>query len=100
NQVVLGRPVTYSPTADASGDNLAISTMRAAAGQAGFSDVEFMIEPIAAAMEYERTLTDECVVLVVDAGGGTTDCTVVRLGPEQAKAMDRDSDVLSTHGCR
>jgi hypothetical chaperone protein len=35
---------------------------------------------------------------VADIGGGTSDFTVVRLGPERAKLADRSADVLATTG--
>lgn len=98
--VVLGRPVTYSDVHDAQADAVAIDTMRAAAAGAGFTDVQFLMEPVAAALEFERSLQTETLALIVDAGGGTTDCSVVRLGPDRARALDRARDVLSFAGCR
>jgi hypothetical chaperone protein len=47
---------------------------------------------------YERRLTLESTVLVVDIGGGTSDFTVVRLGPERMHRADRTDDVLATSG--
>jgi hypothetical chaperone protein len=38
------------------------------------------------------------VVLIVDIGGGTSDFTVVRLGPERILRPDRSSDILATAG--
>ncbi|MDD2846680.1 MAG: heat-shock protein, partial [Rhodoferax sp.] len=37
-------------------------------------------------------------VLVVDIGGGTSDFTVVRLGPQRRQQTDRASDILATTG--
>lgn len=100
SSVVLGRPVTYSDTHDAQADAVAIETMRLAAIAAGFNEVRFLMEPVAAALEFERSLRTETLALIVDAGGGTTDCSVVRLGPERARVLDRAPDVLSFAGCR
>ena len=65
-------------------------------------NVSFQLEPIAAALDYERRITRESLVLVVDIGGGTSDFTVVRLGPDRvaraAHQGDRVSDVLATSG--
>jgi len=60
--------------------------------------VSFQLEPIAAALDYERRLSQERTVLVVDLGGGTSDFTVVRLGPNRIKQADRSHDVLATTG--
>jgi hypothetical chaperone protein len=97
---VFGRPVTYSEFGDPAADALAIGTMTSAAIEAGFKDISFLMEPVAAALEYERTLTTETTALVIDAGGGTTDCSVVRLGPGRAAIADRAADVLSSSGSR
>ena len=42
--------------------------------------------------------TRESLVLIVDIGGGTSDFTVVRLGPERMARADRAGDVLATSG--
>lgn len=55
--------------------------MTLGARRAGFTDVAFLYEPMAAALEFESTLTREQRVLVVDIGGGTSDCSFVRMGP-------------------
>jgi hypothetical chaperone protein len=68
------------------------------AAQAAFAQVEFQLEPIAAALDYEQRLERETVVLVVDIGGGTSDFTVVRLGPQHAGKPDRTADILATSG--
>ncbi|MCX7198300.1 MAG: heat-shock protein, partial [Proteobacteria bacterium] len=38
------------------------------------------------------------LVLVADIGGGTSDFSVVRVGPEQCARVDRNADVLASHG--
>jgi hypothetical chaperone protein len=64
----------------------------------GFDEVSFQLEPIAAALDYEQRLTQESTVLVVDLGGGTSDFTVVRLGPDRMARTDRSRDILATTG--
>jgi hypothetical chaperone protein len=96
-RVVLGRPVHFVDD-DAERDALAESALREAAHRAGFAQVQFQLEPIAAALDYEQRLDRESVVLVVDIGGGTSDFTVVRLGPERIARADRSVDVLATSG--
>ena len=97
DQLVLGRPVFFvddEPVRDAQ----AQAALQSAAQAVGFSDVQFQYEPIAAAFDFERSVSTEQVVLVADIGGGTSDFSVVRVGPERAKKLDRKSDILANHG--
>ncbi len=97
DKVVLGRPVFFVDD-DPVRDARAQSTLLAAAQAAGFSEVQFQFEPIAAAFDYERRVTEEQLVLVCDIGGGTSDFSVVRVGPAQRQRLDRRSDILANHG--
>src|SRR3546814_6397784 len=54
--------------------------------------------PISAALDYELTLSRETLVLVADIGGGTSDFSLIRLGPERASHLDRSADVLANCG--
>ena len=94
-RVVLGRPI-YFVDDDPVADRRAEDALRHAAHAIGFTDVAFQFEPVAAALDYERTLADERLVLVADIGGGTSDFTVIRLGG--ATPADRAGDVLASHG--
>jgi hypothetical chaperone protein len=96
-RVVMGRPVHFVDD-DAERDALAQQSLLEAAQAAGFSEVSFQLEPIAAALDHERRLEREAVVLIVDIGGGTSDFTVVRLGPQRMALADRSGDVLATSG--
>jgi hypothetical chaperone protein len=96
-RVVLGRPVHFVDD-DAKRDRQAEDSLRQAARTAGFRDIRFQFEPIAAAFDYEQRVTKESLVLIVDIGGGTSDFTVVRLGPERMGRPDRAADVLATSG--
>jgi hypothetical chaperone protein len=96
-RVVLGRPVHFVDDAPER-DRLAQQALEQAAQTAGFREVAFELEPIAAAFDYERRLVHEAVVLVVDVGGGTSDFSVVRLGPERVRHADRGADILATAG--
>lgn len=96
-RVVMGRPVHFvdaDPVRDASAQD----SLLQAAQAAGFDEVLFQLEPIAAALDYERRLTRECTVLVADVGGGTSDFSVVRLGPGRMAQADRSRDVLASTG--
>jgi hypothetical chaperone protein len=96
-RVVMGRPVHFVDD-DAARDAQAESSLRQAAESVGFTDISFQFEPIAAALDYERRLTRETTVLVADIGGGTSDFTVVRLGPALMHKNNRADDVLATTG--
>jgi hypothetical chaperone protein len=99
-QAVLGRPVRYQGIGGEQADAQAIAVMARAAARAGFTEVRFELEPLAAAYEYERAIQNEELVLVVDVGGGTTDCAMVRLSQERAGHADRSGDILGVSGDR
>lgn len=71
-----------------------------AAKRAGFRDVVFQYEPVAAGLDYEATLQEEKRVLVVDIGGGTTDCSLLLMGPQWRSRLDREASLLGHSGCR
>ncbi len=96
-QVILGRPVFFVDD-DPERDAAAQRALTQAAYLAGFAEVEFQYEPIAAAFDFERGVDVEQVVLVADIGGGTSDFSVVRVGPRRAAARDRRGDILASHG--
>ena len=96
-RVVMGRPVHFVDD-DPARDAQAQASLQQAAEAVGFDVVTFQLEPIAAALDYEQRLTNESTVLVVDLGGGTSDFTVVRLGPDRRQQTDRSADILATTG--
>ena len=96
-RAVLGRPVFFVDD-DAAADQRAEDTLRGIAMQVGWQEVGFQYEPIAAAFDYESTLSREELVLVVDIGGGTSDFTLIRLSPGRAQKADRKADILASSG--
>ena len=94
---VLGRPVFFVDD-DSLADRRAQDTLECAARQAGLRDIAFQYEPIAAAFDYESQISREELVLVVDIGGGTSDFTLIRVGPERARRVDRRNDILASGG--
>jgi len=97
SRVVLGRPVFFvddEPARDAQ----AQAALEAAARQVGFSEVHFQYEPIAAALDHESKIDREQLVLVADIGGGTSDFSLVRVGPARRGRIDRRDDILGNHG--
>lgn len=97
--VVHGRPVTFSD-GDAEADARAESILEDIAHSAGFKHIRFAYEPIAAAVHYESTINGEELILVADIGGGTSDFSVVRIGPERQHKADRKDDILANAGAR
>ncbi|MGS2719825.1 Hsp70 family protein [Paraglaciecola aestuariivivens] len=97
---VIGRPVRFHGTRGQEGNQQAIEIMQQAANMAGFKQVEFLEEPIAAAYKIERELKQHTNVLVVDIGGGTTDICCIKLSPEKLANIDRQQDVMSVTGTR
>jgi hypothetical chaperone protein len=97
--VVHGRPVRFVDDDDAA-DAKAERVLTGIANRVGFKDVAFVYEPIAAAYHYEETATAEEIVLIADIGGGTSDFTVIRIGPERIRRADRSSDILANDGAR
>ncbi len=74
--------------------------LRDIAREVGFDEVTFQFEPIAAALEYERQISAEEIALIADIGGGTSDFSIVRLGPKRHGKVDRSADILANDGVR
>lgn len=83
--VTLGRPVKFSEHPEQ--DHKAQETLRQAAHESGFKEVDFEFEPIAAALDYEQTLTQPQNVVIFDFGGGTLDIAVMRLGDANSRKV-------------
>jgi hypothetical chaperone protein len=96
-RVVMGRPV-YFVDGDPERDARAQAALEAAARSVGFAEVQFQFEPIAAALDYESTVQEEQCVLVADIGGGTSDFSLVRVGPQRRARVERRDDILGNHG--
>ena len=96
--VVHGRPVRFDD--DDRADRRAQDVLEAIARRAGFRDIAFVYEPIAAVHHYEKAVRREELILVADIGGGTSDFSIVRVGPWLRERADRGQDVLATAGVR
>ncbi|MEH6449715.1 MAG: molecular chaperone [Oleispira sp.] len=97
---VIGRPVNFQGLNAEKSNKQAIDILTAAAKRAGFKSVEFLFEPIAAGLNFEADLTEDKTVLVVDIGGGTTDCAMVRMGPNHKNKEQRQQDFIGHSGER
>jgi len=90
DSVVLGRPVRFSE--DPSVNERAVDILYRAARFAGFREITFQMEPIAAAHLYHRQSKQREMAMVFDFGGGTLDLTVVEVGGA------RPPQVIATEG--
>lgn len=85
--VTLGRPVSFVGSDGDEGNRRAEQRLRRAAETAGFAEVSFELEPVAAALHYELTLNEPQNIMVFDFGGGTLDVTVARVGDPGARPV-------------
>lgn len=99
-QAVIGRPINFQGLGGDEANAQAQGILERAAKRAGFKDVVFQYEPVAAGLDYEATLQEEKRVLVVDIGGGTTDCSLLLMGPQWRSRLDREASLLGHSGCR
>ena len=95
---VVGRPVRFVG-AETEQDNLfAGERLRKAFHSAGFESVEFELEPVAAAYYYESTLEHDELILIGDFGGGTSDFSLIRVGPTIRRRGRTPADLLGNTG--
>ena len=92
-KAVIGRPARYSM--DDIADQFAIHRMKKAAQYAGFDEIQFIPEPLAAAFDYRKNADREKIILIGDFGGGTSDFTIMKIRPNHFQ----DDDVLAIDGC-
>jgi len=97
DNVVMGRPVWFVDS-DEQADSLAQGHLEEIARKAGFRNVVFQYEPIAAALDYEQSINKEELALIVDIGGGTSDFSVIRVSPDRRGKIDRKQDILANTG--
>lgn len=98
DRVVLGRPAVFSEKPE--DDALAQQRLEEAARRAGFKDISFEFEPIAATLSYlDRQNSDaDRIVLMGDFGGGTSDFTVMRLGTPIQSQEEKRKRILAVGG--
>ena len=94
--IVVGRPVHYS-NADTEEDNqFALDRLKRALEKAGVGPVIFEYEPVAAAYFYESTLDHDELIMIGDFGGGTSDFSLLRVGPGARR--DNAHRIFGTEG--
>ncbi len=91
-KIVLGRPALYS--SDLELDKLAQERMEVAARLAGYKDIIFCPEPIAAGLDYLSASLEEKIILITDFGGGTSDFTLMKFH----KGQYSQDDILGLSG--
>lgn len=99
-ETVIGRPVNFHGLGGETANQQAEAILLRAAKRAGFQQITFQFEPVAAGLEYESVLNTDQTVLVVDIGGGTTDCSLIRMGPGYRGQTDRTGSLLAHSGQR
>ncbi len=82
----VGRPVRFVGAETDEDDTFATDRLRSAFQQAGFEEIAFEMEPIAAAYAYEATLDHDELILIGDFGGGTSDFSLLHVGPSSRKS--------------
>ena len=97
-RIILGRPVHFSNPPDQELDRFATGRLLAAIGLAGFDEVVFEYEPVAAAYAYEARLQRDERILIGDFGGGTSDFTIISVGPDVRRRGRRASDIIGADG--
>jgi hypothetical chaperone protein len=82
-------------------DQAAQSQLKSIFAAAGFNEIRFQYEPIAAAFAHELNLgEEERIAVVMDIGGGTSDFTIMRLSGRSIQKTDRQDDILANAGVR
>ena len=95
---MVGRPVRFVGAETSEDDEFAVSRLREAFAHAGFEQVDFEMEPVAAACAYESTLDHDELILIGDFGGGTSDFSLLRVGPDLRRRGRTPQDLLGNSG--
>jgi len=96
---MVGRPVRFVGAETAEDDAFAEQRLRAAFTQAGFESVDLELEPVAAAWSYQATLDHDELILIGDFGGGTSDFSLLRVGPGMRRGSETQQ-ILGNSGVR
>jgi len=97
-RATVGRPVRFVGAESDEDDVFATERLRQAFLHAGFESVVFEMEPIAAAYAYESTLDHDELILIGDFGGGTSDFSLLHVGPGVRRRGRAAKDLLGNSG--
>lgn len=96
---VAGRPVHFAGADKNEDDTFAEERLKLAFQSAGFDSVQFEMEPVAAAYYYESTLDHDELILIGDFGGGTSDFSLLRVGPTfRGKGRRAGGEIIGNAG--
>src|ERR1700691_1869224 len=95
---MVGRPVRFVGAETEEDETFALGRLRQAFTEAGFERIDFEMEPVAAAYAYESTLDHDELILIGAFGGGTSDFSVLHVGPGVRKRGRRPQDLLGNSG--
>jgi hypothetical chaperone protein len=95
---MVGRPVRFVGTETTADEAYALERLRHAFELAGYAQVEFEMEPIAAAYAYESTLDHDELIMIGDFGGGTSDFSLLHVGPGVRQRGRKAEDLLGNAG--
>ncbi len=91
----VGRPVRFVGAESDADDEYAVSRLQRSLLTAGFEEVSFEMEPVAAAHYYAQTVPDEELLLIGDFGGGTSDFSLLRVRPNHVKVVANEGLALA-----
>jgi hypothetical chaperone protein len=95
---VVGRPVRFVGAESPDDDTYAVDRLTKSLQIAGFDDVSFEYEPVGAAYHYESALDHDELILIGDFGGGTSDFSLLRVGPTIRRRGRTQDDLLGNEG--
>jgi hypothetical chaperone protein len=95
---MVGRPVRFVGAEKEEDEDFALSRLREAFRAAGFEQIDFEMEPVAAAYAYESTLDHDELILIGDFGGGTSDFSLLHVGSGVRKRGRNARDLLGNSG--
>ena len=96
--IVVGRPVRFSHANDEADNEFALERLKKAIEKADIGPVVFEYEPVAAAYFYESTLDHDELIMIGDFGGGTSDFSLLGVGPTARRGRDRGAGILGAEG--
>ncbi len=96
--VTAGRPVRFAGRfAD---EALALERLSAAFAMAGFQEISFVAEPLAAGYKFASGIDEAKLCVVADFGGGTSDFSLVRFTPQSRPHRHGDDRHFRRRHCR
>jgi hypothetical chaperone protein len=95
---VVGRPVHFVGAETQEDDVYAEGRLRSAFELAGYESVGFEMEPVAAAHYYQSMLDHDELILIGDFGGGTSDFSLVHVGPTVRRRESASGSIVGNAG--